>query len=157
MNNPEVVMIGLGYIGLPTAALIAEGQTKVLGVDINQKVVDTVNRGEIHIVEPSLGESVANAVSKGFLKASLTPAMADTYLIVVPTPFKEKNEPDISFVKSATKSIIPLLKKGDLYIIESTSPVGTTKKMMDFIHQERPELKGKLHIAYWKCHVRISE
>lgn len=153
MNNPEVVMIGLGYIGLPTAALIAEGKTKVLGVDINQKVVDTINRGEIHIVEPSLGESVASAVSEGFLKASLTPVKANTYLIVVPTPFKAKNEPDISFVKSATEAIIPLLKKGDLYIIESTSPVGTTQKMMDFIYQERPELKGDLHIAY--CPERV--
>lgn len=153
MNNPEVVMIGLGYIGLPTAALIAEGKTNVLGVDINQKVVDTINRGEIHIVEPSLGESVANAVSKGFLKASLVPAVANTYLIVVPTPFKAKNEPDISFVKSATGAIIPLLKEGDLYIIESTSPVGTTQKMMDYIYQERPELKNKLHIAY--CPERV--
>ena len=153
MSNPEVVMIGLGYIGLPTAALIAEGKTSVLGVDINQNVVETINRGEIHIVEPSLGESVANAVNTGYLKASLTPIVANTYLIVVPTPFKAKNEPDISFVKSATTAIIPLLKEGDLYIIESTSPVGTTQKMMDYIYQERPELKNKLHIAY--CPERV--
>ena len=153
MNNPEVVMIGLGYIGLPTAALIAEGKTRVLGVDINQHVVDTVNKGEIHIIEPSLAESVATAVSSGYLKASLSPNVAETYLIVVPTPFKDKNEPDISFVKSATKAVLPLLKEGDLYIIESTSPVGTTQKMMDYIYQERSELKGKIHIAY--CPERV--
>jgi len=153
MNNPEVVMIGLGYIGLPTAALIAEGETYVHGVDINQNVVDTVNRGEIHIVEPSLDTSVSNAVSKGFLKAATTPVAANTYLIVVPTPFKDKNEPDISFVHAATTAILPLLKEGDLYIIESTSPVGTTEKMMGYIYEERPELNKKLHIAY--CPERV--
>ncbi|WP_425236720.1 UDP-N-acetyl-D-mannosamine dehydrogenase [Ulvibacterium sp.] len=153
MNNPEVVMIGLGYIGLPTAALIAEGGTYVHGVDINQKVVDTINRGEIHIVEPSLDTAVSKAVGGGFLKADTTPVAADNYLIVVPTPFKDKNEPDISFVHAATKAILPLLKEGDLYIIESTSPVGTTEKMMQHIYEERPELKGKLHIAY--CPERV--
>jgi len=153
MNNPEVVMIGLGYIGLPTAALIAQSETFVHGVDINPKVVDTINKGQIHIVEPELDIAVANAVKKGFLKASTTPIQADTYLIVVPTPFKAKNEPDISFVESATKAIIPLLKEDDLYIIESTSPVGTTEKMMELIFSERPELKGKLNIAY--CPERV--
>ncbi|MGJ8736226.1 UDP-N-acetyl-D-mannosamine dehydrogenase [Zobellia laminariae] len=153
MNNPEVVMMGLGYIGLPTAALIAEGGTQVHGVDINQHVVDTINRGEIHIVEPSLEESVATAVENGFLKASIKPVVANTYLIVVPTPFKDKNEPDISFVKSATAAILPLLKEGDMYIIESTSPVGTTEKMMAFIYEERPELRDKLYIAY--CPERV--
>ena len=153
MQQPEVVMIGLGYIGLPTAALIAQGGTKVHGVDINQNVVDTINRGEIHIVEPDLGEAVFEAVSKGFLKASTEAVMADTYLIVVPTPFKNNHEPDISYVESATKNIIPLLKKGDTYIIESTSPVGTTEKMMNLIYEERPELKGKIFIAY--CPERV--
>lgn len=153
MTNPEVVMIGLGYIGLPTAALIAEGGTYVHGVDINQSVVDTINRGEIHIIEPELDKSVANAVSKGFLKASTKPVAANTYLIVVPTPFKDKNEPDISFVKAATTAILPLLKEGDMYIIESTSPVGTTEKMMSYIYEERPKLNGKLHIAY--CPERV--
>jgi UDP-N-acetyl-D-mannosaminuronic acid dehydrogenase len=153
MYKPEVVMIGLGYIGLPTAALIAEAGTRVLGVDINPSVVETINKGEIHIVEPSLDTSVKNAVEEGHLKASLKPEIANTYLIVVPTPFKSKNEPDISFVQSATENIIPLLKEGDLYIIESTSPVGTTKKMADVIYQKRPELKNKLHIAY--CPERV--
>ncbi len=153
MNNPEVVMMGLGYIGLPTAALIAEGGTPVHGVDIDQHVVDTINRGEIHIVEPSLDTLVSNAVHKGLLKAATTPIAANTYLIVVPTPFKDKNEPDISFVHAATKAILPLIKEGDLYIIESTSPVGTTEKMMHYIYEERPELRGKLHIAY--CPERV--
>ncbi len=153
MENPEVVMIGLGYIGLPTAALIARGGTNVHGVDINQHVVDTVNQGKIHIVEPSLDEAVAAAVKGGFLKADTKPVKADTYLIVVPTPFKSKNEPDISFVKSATEAIVPLLKEGDLYIIESTSPVGTTEKMQEFIFSLRPELKGKIHMAY--CPERV--
>ena len=153
MSNPEVVMVGLGYIGLPTAALIAQGGTYVHGVDINQDVVDTINKGKIHIVEPELDKSVANAVGKGFLKASTKPVMANTYLIVVPTPFKDKNEPDISFVHAATTAVLPLLKEGDMYIIESTSPVGTTEKMMDYIYNERPELKDKLYIAY--CPERV--
>ncbi|MDO6605138.1 UDP-N-acetyl-D-mannosamine dehydrogenase [Arenibacter palladensis] len=153
MNKPEVVMIGLGYIGLPTAALIAEAGTQVHGVDINQKVVDTINRGEIHIVEPSLDTSVSNAVANGFLKAATTPVEANTYLIVVPTPFKDKNEPDISFVQAATTAVLPLLKEGDMYIIESTSPIGTTEKMMHYIYEQRPELNGKLYIAY--CPERV--
>ncbi len=153
MNKVDVVMIGLGYIGLPTAALIAQGESYVHGVDINENVVKTINEGKIHIVEPSLDEAVASAVEKGYLRADLKAVEADTYLIVVPTPFKGKNEPDISFVEAATKGIIPLLKKGDLYIIESTSPVGTTEKMIDLIYEERPELKGELHIAY--CPERV--
>jgi UDP-N-acetyl-D-mannosaminuronic acid dehydrogenase len=151
--KPEVVMIGLGYIGLPTAALIASNKVFVYGVDINSDVVETINRGEIHIVEPELDSAVANAVKNGFLKAGLKAKEANTYLIVVPTPFKDKNEPDISFVEAATKGILPLLKENDLYIIESTSPVGTTEKMMNYIYAERPELEGKLHIAY--CPERV--
>jgi UDP-N-acetyl-D-mannosaminuronic acid dehydrogenase len=153
MNNERVVMVGLGYIGLPTAALIANNNIEVHGVDINPKIVETINAGKIHIVEPSLDEAVASAVSNGFLKASTTPVQANTYIIVVPTPFKEKNEPDISFVEAATKAIIPFLKENDLYIIESTSPIGTTEKMMRFIYNERPELKDKIFIAY--CPERV--
>ena len=151
--NPEVVTIGLGYIGLPTSALIASSGTNVLGVDINQKVVDTINQGEIHIVEPDLYEIVSKVVSNGFFKASTKPATADVYLIVVPTPFKENQEPDTSFIEAATKGIIPLLKKGDLYIIESTSPIGTTDKMQKLIFASRPELEGNIHIAY--CPERV--
>lgn len=153
MNQPKVVMIGLGYIGLPTAALIAQNKTHVHGVDINPEVVKTINAGKIHIVEPELDIAVANAVKEGYLKASTTPVEASCYLIVVPTPFKSKNEPDISYVEAATKAIIPLLKENDLYIIESTSPIGTTEKMMNLIYSERPELKEKLHIAY--CPERV--
>lgn len=153
MSQPKVVTIGLGYIGLPTSALIANNNISVHGVDINQKVVDTINAGKIHIVEPSLDVAVSKAVQQGFLKADVKPVVADTYLIVVPTPFKAKNEPDISFVQAATKSILPLLKEGDLYIIESTSPIGTTEKMLHYIYNERPELKDKIHIAY--CPERV--
>ena len=151
--NVEVVTIGLGYIGLPTSALIASHGTNVLGVDINQKVVDTINQGRIHIVEPDLYKIVSKAVSKGFFKASTKPRSADVFLIVVPTPFKGNHEPDISFVEAATKEIIPFLKKGNLYIIESTSPIGTTEKMQKLIYTLRPELEGDIHIAY--CPERV--
>ena len=151
--NPEVVTIGLGYIGLPTSALIASHGTNVLGVDINQSVVDTINQGKIHIVEPDLDKIVSKAVSNGLFKASTKPTSADTYLIVVPTPFKGNHEPDISFVEDATKGIIPLLKKGDLYIIESTSPIGTTENMQKLIFASRPDLEGDIHIAY--CPERV--
>ncbi|UII77606.1 UDP-N-acetyl-D-mannosamine dehydrogenase [Flagellimonas sp. HMM57] len=152
-KKPEVVMMGLGYIGLPTAALIAQNKTSVHGVDINPHVVKTINAGKIHIIEPELDKAVESAVEDGYLKADITPVEANNYLIVVPTPFKDKNEPDTSFVHAATEVIIPLLKKGDLYIIESTSPIGTTEKMMQFIFEKRPELKGQLHIAY--CPERV--
>lgn len=149
----KVVTIGLGYIGLPTSALIANNQIKVHGVDISQHVVDTINAGKIHIVEPELDSAVAIAVKEGFLSADIKPISAETYLIVVPTPFKGNHEPDISYVKAATTSILPLLKKGDLYIIESTSPVGTTEKMMEYIFSERPELEGNIYLAY--CPERV--
>ena len=147
------MMLGMGYIGLPTAALIAQNEVQVHGVDINSEIVKTINEGKIHIVEPELDIAVAEAVKKGFLKASISPVKANTYVVVVPTPFKGNNEPDISYVVAATKSILPLLKKGDLYIIESTSPIGTTEKMMELIYKERPELKDKLYIAY--CPERV--
>ena len=153
MNQQKVVTVGLGYIGLPTSALIANNGIHVHGVDVNQKVVDTINAGKIHIVEPSLDEAVAKAVAAGYLKADTKPVEAAVYLIVVPTPFKAKNEPDISFVQAATKSIVPFLKEGDLYIIESTSPIGTTEKMMEYIFSERPELNGKIYLAY--CPERV--
>ncbi len=153
MSKVKVVTIGLGYIGLPTSALIAQNGIKVHGVDINQQVVDIINQGKIHIVEPSLGVAVEESVKKGHLYAAIKPVEADIYLIVVPTPFKGNHEPDISYVESATRNIIPFLKEDDLYIIESTSPIGTTGKMMDLIYSERPELKNKLNIAY--CPERV--
>lgn len=153
MIKPDVVTIGLGYIGLPTSALIAQHKTHVHGVDINQEVVNTINRGEIHIVEPDLDEVVSNAVKNGYLTASTKAVEANVYLIVVPTPFKGNHEPDISFVEAATKGIIPILKEGDLYIIESTSPIGTTEKMEELIFSDRPELKDKIYLAY--CPERV--
>jgi len=149
----KVTTLGLGYIGLPTSALMASNGLSVSGVDISQKVVDTINAGKIHIVEPDLDTAVENAVKNGFLKAYTTPNPADVYLVVVPTPFKGNHEPDISYIQAATESILPLLKKGDLYIIESTSPVGTTEKMRDFIYSNRPELQNELFIAY--CPERV--
>lgn len=151
--NPEVVTIGLGYIGLPTSALIANHGTNVLGVDIDKDVVDIINKGKIHIVEPYLDKIVADTVSKGRFKASTQASVANVYLIVVPTPFKGNHEPDISYVQAATKEILPILKEGDLYIIESTSPIGTTQKMQELIYTSRPELEGKIFMAY--CPERV--
>jgi len=146
-------MLGMGYIGLPTAALIAQNEVYVHGVDINPEIVKIINEGKIHIVEPELDIAVAKAVKNGFLKASTSPVKANTYIVVVPTPFKGNNEPDTSYVEAATKAIIPLLKKEDLYIIESTSPIGTTEKMMELIYNKRPDLKNDLYIAY--CPERV--
>ena len=145
--------MGLGYIGLPTAIISSQHGINVCGVDINPKVVEKTNRGELHIVEPGLQDLLKKAVDSKSLVASATPFESDVYLIVVPTPFKAKHEPDISYVESATKTVIPLLKEGDLFIIESTSPVGTTEKMAELIFAERPELKGRIHIAY--CPERV--
>ncbi len=153
MKNITVSTIGLGYIGLPTSALVASHKIKVTGMDINSQVVETINRGEIHIVEPNLNSYVSNAVKQGYLSASTTVKPADVYLVVVPTPFKGNHEPDISYVEAATKNVIPLLKEGDLYIIESTSPVGTTEKMEKLIFASRPELKDKIYLAY--CPERV--
>tara|TARA_B100001093_G_scaffold305440_2_gene291508 strand:+ start:65779 stop:66981 length:1203 start_codon:yes stop_codon:yes gene_type:complete len=153
MKDLKVVMMGLGYIGLPTAALIASRGIQVQGVDVNQSVVDTINDGKIHIIEPALDGLVKNVVDKGFLLASTNPKKADVYLIAVPTPFKGNHEPDLKYVESATKMIIPKLRAGNLFIIESTSPVGTTNKMAKIIFDERPELEGKIDIAY--CPERV--
>lgn len=145
--------IGLGYIGLPTAAVVAQHGIQVHGVDVNPKVVETINKGEIHIIEPGLEAVVKEGVEKGYFKASLKPIEADVHLIVVPTPFKGNHEPDISFVEAGTRAVLLFLKEGDTYIIESTSPVGTTEKMAELIFRERPELKGEIYIAY--CPERV--
>ena len=152
-NKPKVVMMGLGYIGLPTAALIASRGLNVIGVDIREEVVETINKGEIHIVEPDLDGLVHHVVKEGHLKASIAPVEADVYLIAVPTPFKENHVPDLSYVSAAAKKIIPTLKKGSLVILESTSPVGTTQKIQNLIFKERPELEGHIYIAY--CPERV--
>lgn len=152
-TNKTALFLGLGYIGLPTAAFAASKGINVIGVDTNPYVVDTINKGEIHIIEPKLDIIVKQVISQGYLKASLKPTQADVYLVVVPTPFKQDRQPDTSFVEIATQSIIPLLKEGDLYIIESTSPVMTTEKMADLIFTNRPDLKDKIYIAY--CPERV--
>lgn len=149
----KACFIGLGYIGLPTAIIAAGQGIDVAGTDINPEVVEKTNRGRIHIVEPGLQELCEEVVASGRLKAFTEPQTSDVYLIVVPTPFKGNHEPDISYVETATRSVIPLLKEGDLFVIESTSPVGTTGRMAELIFTLRPELKGKIYIAY--CPERV--
>ena len=149
----KAVFMGLGYIGLPTAAVAASKGIEVVGVDINPAVVETINQGKIHIVEPDLDKVVKDVVEKKKLRACLQPEEADVFVIVVPTPFKHNHRADITFVRSATKTVIPFLKEGNLFIIESTSPVMTTEKMAEFIFKERPELQGKIYIAY--CPERV--
>jgi UDP-N-acetyl-D-mannosaminuronic acid dehydrogenase len=156
--NISVSVIGLGYIGLPTAAMLTRAGIFVHGVDVNPKIVETINRGEIHIVENGLREMIADAVKSGLLMAYTKPVPSDVYMIVVPTPFRNHQAPDISYVKSATQSIIPLLKQNDLFIIESTSPVGTTEKMVEFICRERPDLadrNGTLQFYAAYCPERV--
>ena len=145
--------MGLGYIGLPTAIIAAKHGVNVLGVDINSGVVEMTNQGKLHIIEPGMEEYLQEVVNAGLLKASTTPEISDAYFMVVPTPFKGNHEPDISYVEAATRSGLPYLKEGDLYVIESTSPVGTTEKMQSLIFSERPELKDKIYIAY--CPERV--
>lgn len=150
----KACFMGLGYIGLPTAIIAAtKGNVDVVGVDINAAVVDKTNAGKLHIIEPGLEELLGQAVASGKLKASTTPSVADAYFMVVPTPFKGNHEPDTSYVEAATRAVLPLLKEGDLYVIESTSPVGTTEEMTKIIYTERPELEGKIYIAY--CPERV--
>ena len=145
--------MGLGYIGLPTSIIAAKHGIEVIGVDINPKVVEMTNRGKLHIIEPGMETMLQEVVASGALKASTVPEVSDAYFMVVPTPFKGNHEPDISYVEAATRAVLPLLKDGDLYVIESTSPVGTTDKMANLIFSERPELKGKIYIAY--CPERV--
>ena len=149
MSFNTISVIGLGYIGLPTAAMFASRKKSVIGVDVNQHAVDTINRGEIHIVEPDLDMIVHTAVTEGYLKATTTPEPADAFLIAVPTPLKKSllndsdsaiPEPDLSYIKKASEAIAPVLKKGDLVILESTSPVGATEQMAEWLAMARPDL-----------------
>lgn len=144
MKFNTISVIGLGYIGLPTAAVIASRRKKVIGVDVNQHAVETINRGDIHIVEPELDIIVHAAVKEGYLRATTEPEPADAFLIAVPTPFKAENGndhvPDLSYIEAASKNIAPVLKKGDLVILESTSPVGATEQMSAWLAEARPDL-----------------
>ncbi|CAM8047757.1 UDP-N-acetyl-D-mannosamine dehydrogenase [Atlantibacter hermannii] len=161
MSFSTISVIGLGYIGLPTAAAFASRQKHVVGVDINSRAVETINRGEIHIVEPELGEVVKAAVENGFLRATTQPVEADAFLIAVPTPFKGEHEPDMKFVQAAAESIAPVLRKGNLVILESTSPVGATEQMAEWLAALRPDLSfpqqagdnADINIAY--CPERV--
>jgi len=136
----KISVVGLGYIGLPTAAVLASRQIEVIGVDVNQLAVDTINRGEIHIVEPELDVLVRASVQTGHLRATLEPEMADVFMVAVPTPFKGDHEPDLSYIESAAKAIAPVLGRGNVVILESTSPVGTTEKMLEWMQTVRPDL-----------------
>lgn len=161
MSFSTISVIGLGYIGLPTAAAFASRQKNVVGIDINQHAVDTINRGAIHIVEPELDNVVKAAVEAGFLRASTQPVEADAFLIAVPTPFQGDHEPDMAFVKAAAVSVAPVLKKGALVILESTSPVGSTEQMAQWLAELRPDLSfpqqvgeaADINIAY--CPERV--
>lgn len=153
----KIIVMGLGYIGLPTASMLATKGHTVLGVDVNKAAVDTINSGRIHIIEPDLDVLVRSAVNSGNLKASLTPEEGDTFIIAVPTPFKEERgnpkAPDLSYVEAATQAITPFLREGNLVILESTSPVGTTEFIEKTIVSARPELQGKVHTAH--CPERV--
>ena len=140
-SKPDVCVVGLGYIGLPTAAIIARSGARVLGVDITQAVVDTINRGEIHIEEVDLDGLVQGVVARGLLSASTEVAPCDVYVIAVPTPFDKQHQPDVSHVLAAARSVAAVLKAGDVVILESTSPVGTTEQIRNLFAELRPDLK----------------
>jgi UDP-N-acetyl-D-mannosaminuronic acid dehydrogenase len=156
-----VSVIGLGYIGLPTAAVFASRKTRVIGVDVNPHAVDTINQGKIHIVEPELDMIVHAAVKEGYLRATTTPEPADAFMIAVPTPFKDDHAPDLAYVRAAAESIAPVLRRGNIVILESTSPVGTTEQMVQWLAAVRPDLSFPtpgagavdVHVAY--CPERV--
>ncbi len=155
----KVCVVGLGYIGLPTASLLATKGFEVLGVDIRSQVVDTINQGKIHIYEPDLDILVKAAVQSGNLKASLCSKESDVFILAVPTPFIEENKaPDLSYVEAATRSICASLKAGDLVILESTSPVGTTEKIAQWISEERTDLvlPGRLSESHRENQIYIA-
>ena len=151
-QSKKICVIGLGYIGLPTAALLANRGYKVYGVDVVQSTVDTINNGDIHIVEPGLDTFVRSAVQSNMLKADLKPVEADVFIIAVPTPFHEGYVPNVDYIVSATKAIVPYVKEGNIVILESTSPVGTTD-MMESVLKENGVDTSKLYIAH--CPERV--
>ena len=136
----KICVLGLGYVGLPTAAIFASQKIEVIGVDTNKETVETINQGKIHIVEPGLEKIVNKAVSRGTLKAKTEIETADAFIIAVPTPLKSQKKPDLKFVEVATRGIAPILKKGDLVVLESTSPVGTTEKFASGLQMNEPIL-----------------
>jgi UDP-N-acetyl-D-mannosaminuronic acid dehydrogenase len=150
----KICVIGLGYIGLPTAAVFARSGIEVIGVDVNPNTIDIINTGKAHIVEADLDNLLLNVVEKGTLKASLVPEEVDAFLIAVPTPFKGDHEPDLAYVEAATRSIAPYVKEGALIVLESTVPPGATEKMVALLEEERPDLKkaGGAGKAYYAAH-----
>ena len=150
----KICVIGLGYIGLPTAAVFARSGVEVIGVDVNPKAVEIINSGKAHIVEADLDGLLHNIIENGNLKASLIPEEADAYLIAVPTPFKGDHEPDLAYVEAATRSIAPYVKLGSLIVLESTVPPGATEKIVEWLEEERPDLKdaGGAGKAYYAAH-----
>ena len=161
LHKPKVVIVGLGYIGLPTAAVLASGGHDVVGVDVILRVVEGINRGEVHIVEPDLDGLVRSAVMSGRLHAVLVAEPADIYLIAVPTPFKNGHQPDLTYIEEAARAIAPHLRSGNLVILESTSPVGTTEKLAAWLAAERsdlafpsgPQSRTDINLAY--CPERV--
>ena len=157
----KIAVLGLGYVGLPVSAVFASRGFEVIGVDVEPLIVETINSGQVHIVEPDLDMLVQAAVAGGKLRATLEPELADVFIIAVPTPFKDDNEPDLSYIETATAMIAPLLKRGDLVVLESTSPVGTTEQVCEWIGAKRPDLilpepnreKCDFHIAH--CPERV--
>ena len=141
MRMKKLGVLGLGYIGLPTAALFASRGFEVAGIDVAANVVDTVNRGGVHIVEPGLDIAVRSAVASGLLRASTTPEPCDAFIIAVPTPFRDGHVPDLRFIEATTQSLAPVLRAGNLVVLESTSPVGTTRDMAIALQRLRPDLR----------------
>ena len=156
MPYNRISVIGLGYIGLPTAAVFASRKIKVIGVDVNPKVVDTINKGEIHIVEPELDMVVHAAVTEGYLHATTAPEPADAFLIAVPTPFTGDHQPDLKYIEAAGTAIAPVLKKGDLVVLESTSPVGATEQMAAWMAELRPDLSFPQSAAGEDSDIRVA-
>ncbi|WP_293881606.1 UDP-N-acetyl-D-mannosamine dehydrogenase [Sphingomonas sp.] len=160
-NHPKTCVMGLGYIGLPTAAIVARSGSQVIGIDVRADVVETVNSGGVHIEEVDLDALVQGVVARGLLRASTEVEPADVFLIAVPTPFDDNHAPDISHVLSAARTIAPVLKSGDLIVLESTSPVGTTDTLRDLIAELRPDLhvprtgNGTADIAIAYCPERV--
>lgn len=150
----KICVVGLGYIGLPTAAVFARNGAKVVGADVNPITVDTINTGKAHIIEADLDSLLHEVISDGRMIASLTPEEADAFILAVPTPFKGDHTPDLAYVEAATRSVAPFFKEGDLLVLESTVPPGATEKMVSWLEEERPDLKeaGGAGTSYYAAH-----
>ena len=155
MSFSRIGMIGLGYIGLPTAALLASRGLSVVGVDVDERAVETINAGRVHIVEPDLDIVVRSVVTTGNLRATLVPEPADAFLVAVPTPFTDGHRPDLSYIEAAARAIAPVLERGNLVVLESTSPVGATEKLSAWLADARPDLSFP-HSAGEASDIRVA-